>query len=210
MKAFDPDPWATVLAGSKSDKTAVTIKDYALLHGARDRQKIAEMIRLRFTERYLDPALDNSKRHGFSILATGCLMVEALTSFRNGWKKTSGCPGGGAAVFREFFQIHKEFNDLEPVADDFYVHVRCGILHQAETTGSWRVHRRSPLFLDDGNVRCLSASAFGKGLKVVLERYAVELANAGWKDPLWKKTRKKLRHICQNCGLPDADVSKLA
>lgn len=51
------------------------MRDYSSLHGAKDRLKIAGLIRLRFTERYLDPALDNPKRHGFSILAIGCLMV---------------------------------------------------------------------------------------------------------------------------------------
>ena len=207
MKSFDPDPWATILAGSKADGTAITAKDYAKLHAARDRQKIVQMIHLRFTERYLDPALDNSKRHGFSILATGCLMVEALSSFINGWKNTLGCPGGGAAVFRGFFQTNSEFS--ESVAADFYKHVRCGILHQAETTVHWRVDRRAPLFVEVDGVRCVSALEFGKKLKIVLDRYTSELASADWKNPLWKKSRKKLRQICRNCGLSDADVSKL-
>lgn len=210
MKTLNSDPWATVLAGSNANRTAITVKGYAKLHAAKDRQKIADMIRLRFTERYLDPALDNSKRHGFSILAIGCLMVEALESFRNGWKKTSGCPGGGAGVFRGFFSAHKEFKDLEPVADKFYKHVRCGILHQAETTGGWRVHLSSPLFLESGGVPRLSASEFGKRLRVVLERYADDLAKADWRAPIWRKARRKLRHVCRNCGLPNADVSKLA
>jgi len=167
------------------------------------------MIRLRFCERYLDPALDNPKRHGFSVLATGCLMVEALASFRNGWKKTTGCRGGGAEVFRGFFQAHNEFNDLVPVADEFYKHVRCGILHQAETTGNWRVHRKAPLFLERGGVRWLSASEFGKALRLALNRYVDTLANAAWKDQIWKNARRKLRTICENCGLPSGDVSKL-
>lgn len=66
------DPWATILAGSKNAQTAITVKDYARLQGKRDCRGIADMIRLRFTERYLDPSLENPKRHGFSILATGC------------------------------------------------------------------------------------------------------------------------------------------
>ena len=134
----------------------------------------------------------------------GALMVEALESFRNGWRKTSGCPGGGAAVFRGFFQTHKEFIDLEPVACEFYEHVRCGILHQVETTGGWQVHRKSGLFSKSGGVNRLSAWEFGKGLKAVLTRYTDDLAKADWNDPIWKKARKKLRHICRNCGLADA------
>lgn len=209
MKGSNPDPWITILAGSKKDGTAITVRDYSGMIRARDRAAIAKLIRLRFSERYLDPALDNPKRNGFAILAIGCLMVEALESFRNGWKTTSGA-GGGKAAFRGFFQAHDEFKDLRPVAHEFYEHVRCGILHHAETTGNWRVHRSSPLFSESGGVRRLSASEFGKRLRVVLNRYGDNLADAGWKDPAWAKARKKLRAICRNCGLPDADVAKLA
>jgi len=205
----NPDPWITILAGSKKDNTAITVRDYSDMICAKDRARIAKLIRLRFSERYLDPVLHNPKPHGFSILAIGCLMVEALESFRNGWKKTSGCPGGGAAVFSRFFQAHDEFKDLRPVAQEFYEHVRCGILHQAETTGNWRVHRNAGLFSQSGGVRRLSASEFGKRLRVVLNGYTDGLAKADWKDPAWKKARKKLRAICRNCGLPDADVAKL-
>jgi hypothetical protein len=208
VKGHTSDPWSTILAGSKKESTAITVRDYAGMVRVQDRALIAKLIRLRFSERYLDPALDNPKRNGFAILAIGCLMVEALESFRNGWKKTSGA-GGGEVVFRGFFEAHDEFKDLRPVALEFYEHVRCGILHQAETTGNWRVLRTSPLFSESGGVRWLSASEFGKRLRAVLKRYTDDLANTDWKDPAWKKARKKLRSICRNCGLPDADVAKL-
>jgi hypothetical protein len=210
VHGHNPDPWITVLAGSKRDNTAITVADYAKLVRARDRARIAKLIHLRFSERYLDPALDNPKRNGFSILAIGCLMVEALESFRNGWKKTTRVPGGGAAVFQAFFDAHDEFKGLRPVGQDFYEHVRCGILHQAETTGNWRVHRTAPLFSQSAGVQRLSASEFGKKLRVVLTRYTNDLASTDWRDPSWKKARRKLREICRNCGLPDADVSRLA
>ena len=117
MKSPNPDPWITILAGSKPDGTAITVRDYSTLHGATDRSKIAGLIRLRFTERYLDPALDNPKRHGFSILAIGCLMGDAIESFRNGWSNTSR---KSEAAFCSFFQAHDEFKDLRPVAHDLY------------------------------------------------------------------------------------------
>jgi len=41
----------------------------------------------RFTERYIDPAR-GTPRHGFTMLAIGCLMLEALESFKRGWKKS--------------------------------------------------------------------------------------------------------------------------
>src|SRR5438093_1375487 len=93
------DPWDTILAGSRKNKTAITVRDYSGMLKAKDRTCIAVLIRLRFSERYLDPALDNRKPHGFAMLAICCLMVEALESFRNGWKGTQGVTGGGEAAF---------------------------------------------------------------------------------------------------------------
>lgn len=207
LKTINPDPWATILAGSESEGSGVTIRDYSNLYAARDRAKIASLIRLRFTERYLDPALESPERHGFSILAICCLMVEALESFRNGWRSTSG---KSEAAFCSFFQAHDEFKDLRPVAHDFYRAVRCGILHQAETTDGWRVHRKQGLYFESGGVRCVSASEFGKALKSVLARYHGDLISVDWNDPLWRNARRKLQAICRNCGLPDADVATLS
>src|ERR1051326_900906 len=132
------DPWLTVLAGKHSDQSAITVRKYADLRTNAEQQLIADMLHRRFTERYLDPALDNSGRHGFAVLAICCLMVEALESFRNGWKSSSG---KSEEAFCSFFQAHDEFKDLRPVAHDFYRAVRCGILHQAETTDGWRVNQ---------------------------------------------------------------------
>ena len=143
------------------------------------------------------------------MLAIGCLMVEALESFCNGWKGTAGIKGRGEAGVCSFFQAHDEFTDLRPVAGEFYKHVRCGILHQAETTGNWGVHRSSGLFSTSGNVRHLSASGFVRRLRAILVRYNDDLVKTDWRDRVWKKARKKLRSICRNCGLPDPDVKRL-
>jgi hypothetical protein len=203
------DPWDIILAGSRKEKTAITVREYAGMLKSRDRAGIARLIRLRFSERYLDPALDNPKRHGFAMLAICCLMVEALESFRNGWKGTQGVTGGGEAVFRGFFEAHSQFNDLKPVASEFYTHVRCGILHQAETTGCWTVNRGRELYSANGRHRRVSASAFGKRLRLVLNEYTDGLIRADWRDDVWKNVRKKFRSICGNCGLPLNDVKKL-
>jgi hypothetical protein len=112
----------------QSANTAVTVRNYIEFHALKDRAKITAMIHLRFTERYLDPALDGENRNGFLIMAVGCLTVEALESFRNGWKDTTR---KSEAAFCSFFQTHDEFKALRAVAHDFYRAVRCGILHQS-------------------------------------------------------------------------------
>lgn len=207
MKSNDSDPWLTFLAGSKSDGSQITVRDYSAMHRNRDRSKIADMIRRRFVERFLDPILDNPNRHGFAMVAVCCLMVETLESFRNGWNTTVGKVEG---AFCGFFQAHDEFKELRPVAREFYSAVRCGILHQAETRQGWRIHRQPAFFVKEGGVKWLSASEFGKRLETVLNRYHDNLVNADWDATIWLNARKKLQNICRNCGLPEPDVAKLA
>ncbi len=186
------------------------MRRYAEMHGNKDRSGIAGLIRRRFEERYLDPILDNNpKRHGFAMLAICCLMVEALESFRNGWRDTSE-RGRSEAAFCGFFQAHDEFRELRPVAHDFYRAVRCGILHQAETTHRWRVDREPGLLQEKDGAYWLSAFEFANRLKAVLNRYHDELCSSEWTSRLWVNARRKLQAICRNCGLPETDVSKLA
>ena len=56
----------------------------------------------------------------------------------------------------------------------------------------------------------LSGSEFGKFLRAALKQYTDGLKHADWKEPIWKKARKKLRDVCRNCGLPEGDVKKLS
>lgn len=209
MRSLETDPWLTCLAGSKSEGDEITVRRYADMHANTDRSGIASLIRRRFEERFLHPILDNPKRHGFAMMAICCLMVETLESFRNGWKNTSE-KGKSEAAFCGFFQAHDEFKQLRPVAHEFYRAVRCGILHQAESTHGWRVDREPGLFEEKGGTRWLSAFEFGQRLKVVLNRYHDELSASEWNSALWVNARRKLQAICRNCELLESDATKLA
>lgn len=201
MRVLDPDPWSTCLAGK------ITAREYADLVKNKNRVAIADLIQKRFEERYLDPILDSASRHGFAMLAVCCLMVEALESFRQGWKDTAD-RGKSEGAFCSFFQAYEEFRDLRPLAHEFYRAIRCGILHQAETTQKWRIDREPGLLAEMSGVRWLSAYEFGTRLRTVLGRYRDELYNSDWTSPLWFNARKKLQAICKNCGV--SDVSALA
>ncbi len=201
MRSLDPDPWSTSLAGK------ITAREYADMVKRKDRSAIADLVHKRFEERYLDPILASPTRHGFAMLAICCLMVEALESFRHGWKDTAE-RGKSEGAFCSFFQAHDEFCDLRPLAHEFYRAVRCGILHQAETTHQWRVDREPGLLAEQAGVRWVSAYEFGNRLRTVLGRYRDELTSSDWTSPLWVNARKKLQAVCKNCGVQD--VSALA
>jgi hypothetical protein len=191
-RRLDPDPEATLLAAE------TTIRDYRNMIRGEDRSGIAKLILRRFEERYLEPVLETQNRHGFAILAVCCLMVEALESFRQGWPDTNR---RSEAAFCGFFQSHNEFSDLRPVAHEFYRSIRCAILHQAETTQGWRIHRGSgTLYTTDGVIHWVSAWEFAQRLRRVLHAYSNSLETSDWRSPMWNKARAKLHAICRNSG----------
>jgi hypothetical protein len=175
----------------------ITIAQYREFERNQDRTAIAAMISQRFIERYITPLrVDPRRKHGFSLMAISCLMIEALQSFYEGWEDTSK-HGQGQNAFEKFFTSNPEFALFAPHAKTFYKGVRCGILHQAETTGGWRIRRKDALF--DPDTRTINATLFHDALGACLNRYCRQLEIEPWDSDLWKNCRKKLDAICRNC-----------
>ena len=84
MESRGNDPDDTKLA------SRFTVADYKKAYGKRDREAIAEAIRRRFTERYVSPVSKSKAKHGCTLMAISCLMIETLESFRQGWRSTDG------------------------------------------------------------------------------------------------------------------------
>jgi hypothetical protein len=80
--------------------------------------------------------------------------------------------------------------------------VRCGILHQGETTLGWQIRREGDMLEeDDEGRRVINAFAFVRKLKLAVEAYCDELLVAEWSDETWVLCRKKMNSICLNCAL---------
>jgi hypothetical protein len=174
----------------------VSVRNYRDFVQDWDKAKIADLIRSRFIERYITPIEETPrhKKHGFCTMAISCLMIEALESFRVGLGNSSGC---SKTVFRSFFQRHHhEFEGIQ--ADTFYDHVRCGILHQAETTGGWKIERKGPIF--DSSSLTLNATEFHRVLRDILNRYCSELEKADWESQVWVLCRQKMEAVISNCA----------
>jgi hypothetical protein len=181
------DPESTLLASK------FTVRQYREALARKDRDSIAEAIRRRFTERYIDPALTATKKHGFTQMAIACLMVEALESLLQG-RKRSISPNEKS--FTDFLNREPEFAALKGRGSEFFTNVRCGILHQAETTRGWRILRSGELF--DGD-RTLNAVKFIRALQHVLNKHCDELKRVNWGDRRWNAARRKIGNICDNC-----------
>lgn len=170
----------------------VTIAKYKLWEAGRERDRISDFIHRRFSERYLRPAMSPG-RHGFAMMAIGCLMIEALESFYQGWSDTRRM---SYKPFALFFGRNKEFDVFQPLAEDFYRNVRCGILHQAETKNGWRIKRIGPMY--EATNQTINATLFLRELIAALERYRNSLATSAWESDIWVQFTNKMAYVCKN------------
>lgn len=185
----------------KGNIKIVTIKQYQDLIAANDKVRIAEFIYNRLYSRYLKQFFyaksDYKKQYknGFSIMANCCLLIETLQSFKNGWDDSDR---KSAAAFTQFLTTEKNFNVLSNRAREFYSNVRCGILHQGETTGGWRIKRIGANLFDNTNLT-IDSVKFAKELNSSLQKYSKDLENSAWDDEIWDNFRTKMRKIIANC-----------
>ena len=137
-------------------------------------------------------------KHGFCTMAICCLMIEALESFHQGWPDSAGM---GREAFRTFFERcaaeGSELGRFADCPDDFYVGVRCGILHQGETSRGWRIRREGPLF--GPSTKLINATRFHKELGMVLESYCNSLKRSDWDSEVWHNLRRKMLAVIENC-----------
>jgi len=176
----------------------VTIKKYHAMEKARDRVGLADFLYQRLAERYILPVKSGSK-NGFAMMACACLLIETLESFWNGWKTSNGA-GPGELVFKNYFGRTERFREFVSHASSFYEDVRSGLLHQGETKGGWRITRNPELpVLTVNKVRTVQAVKFLNRLDASLRDYCRDLKSSEWRGDRWKKFRRKMNHIINNC-----------
>ena len=115
-----------------------------------------DFYRTRIDSRYIRP-IASIERHdtltgeGFAIVALFCSLIEFLESCEKGYNfHFIGRTGEtllpyeynerqASAYFKSFLKIRPPFDVLVPSAlvDSFYQDVRCGLLHEARTKGTW-------------------------------------------------------------------------
>jgi hypothetical protein len=173
-----------------------TVQDYETALANRDRNTIADALRERFMVRYVKPAMGGNYKHGFTMMAISCLMIEALESFRQGWENSNK---KSKEAFGHFFNSSEPFKVFRCRCQEFYSNIRCGILHQAETTGGWRITRKKGRPLFDHASLTINAEDFLKKLRLVLDKYCDGLKTADWESQSWMHVRKKMKALCDNC-----------
>ena len=177
----------------------VTVKAYLQLELDKDSTGIVRFVRDRFTERYVTPMrVDPKLKNGFTVMAVSCLMIEAMESFYQGWADSKN---KSQLAFCSFFDRNPNFSFMRGSSQDFYRHVRCGILHQAETTGGWHIQRTGRVFQED--TKTINAKLFHDQVEEALNNYCSNLERAAWDSKLWRNFRKKMKAVCENCSTKD-------
>jgi hypothetical protein len=188
-------PPDTVLCWKTSVKPQgehVTVSDYTAWksEGELARVRLATFVAERLRERYIDPvdALGPEDKNGFAVMALCCLLIETLESFYQGWARSPN----SELAFCSFFDRHRRFDDFRGYSNDFYRNVRCGILHQGETTGGWTITRRKGHPLFDPSGPRVHATKFHQQLAACVDDYSKQLETRLITDDLWKRFFKKM------------------
>jgi hypothetical protein len=158
------------------------------------KDKLINLLHHRFTNRYVKHL--SKTNSGFLKMAISCLMIETLESFKQGQKDTKR---KSQKMFEDFFETEeKYFPGFKDISIDFFKSIRCGILHQAETTNAWRILRKNAL-LDKSN-RTINATKFVKALEKSLENYIDTLRTMDFNSTIWERALIKIEDVCENCN----------
>lgn len=177
---------------NKTKLTAsVSVSDYRKFVETEDREALGRFIVERFDERYFRPVRDSSSKHGFTTMAIACLVIETLESFYQGLPDTKN---RSKEMFREFFKRNPALSEFWQGDDWFFTDIRCGILHQGETRGGWKILRRGALI--DVQNRTINATTFLGHLTDSVNYYSVQLKSD---EVLLEKFFRKMDAICANC-----------
>ncbi len=175
--------------------SSVKISDYKEFVETQNSEKIIEFIKQRFSERYIMPMrVEKYKKNGFTIMAISCLMIEALESFYQGWNNSNR---KSQLAFFNFFDRNDNFLFIRDYSQEFYKYVRCGILHQGETTNGWHIRRDGKIFNE--TTKTINAKLFHDQIEASLTNYCKKLEHEEWSSNLWENLRKKMNAICNNC-----------
>ncbi|MCU7830634.1 MAG: hypothetical protein KZQ85_16370 [Candidatus Thiodiazotropha sp. (ex Myrtea sp. 'scaly one' KF741663)] len=181
-------------------KCIVTVRDYNSYLADDDKEAIACFVFNRLYSRYIKPYKYEKKKfkkeykNGFSMMASYCLLIETLQSFKNGWAYSNR---RSEQAFKEFFTNNAHLHELNNKGSDIYKNIRCGILHQGETTNGWKITRESHHLVQG---KTINAFKFGNQLEKCLGDYRTTLNRAEWDSEAWDNLRTKMRKIIEHCA----------
>ena len=143
----------------------------------------------------IDLLSNDINANGFTIMALNCLLIEALYQFENGLKETKN---SNKKEYSDFLkQMDSTAFSVASVAEDFYTHIRCGILHSAQTKAESRLSDRTGFVVAvENNVLIVSVIGVTNLVKHHFTSYAGRLLDSSETD-LRKNFIKKMKFVCR-------------
>lgn len=134
-------------------------------------------------------------KNGFLIMTSCSLLIETLASFLIGQNMTP--QNRHNEMFMTVFDYaESKKNELKIFKNTlFYKHIRCGLLHQGETYGKFKITRKGIKLFEDNTV---DAHLFSKNIKSLLLSYKNDLITDEWDSQMWDSCRQKIRYIVSN------------
>lgn len=186
---------------------------------AGDTDGLATFFVHRLSERYIEP-VTASKTNGFAKAALACLLLETLECFRRGEGETPERQSAAyfrasLANHEGFLDLAREEKQaaeatraalnheneartaqgkprlrVHPDDPTIYANIRCGILHQGETTRGWRLTPKVARF--DWQIQWLNAHWFHAETARAVDAYANQLRALPFEDVAWRNFCAKL------------------
>ena len=186
---------------SKYSTKNITVKKYNdLISNNNNKEELADFVYNRLYSRYIKPfefsdeTYKNEYKNGFSMMASFCLLIETLQSFKEGLGDSKNISG---SLIKIFFYETKFFPEFKNQGKEIYENIRCGILHQGETTRGWKI-TRVPSVSSSFSKKTINANEFMNNLKKSLTEYKKELISEDWDSTIWQKFRTKMEKIIEN------------
>jgi hypothetical protein len=147
-------------------------------------------------EKHIKNIFEEEYKNGFIQLAACSLLIETFAAYLTGENETPR--GKSNSRFKKvFLYAESKNNNLQAFKGNnlFYEIIRCGLLHQGETKGKYRITRKGLKLLEDD---VIDAYIFHKSLKELLMNYKNDLCNMKWDSEMWDSCRQKIRHTINN------------
>ena len=163
-----------------------------------DWQCAVNILKDRIQGRYInqiDSLSNDINANGFAIMALNCLLIEALYQFENGLKETKNSNKEKYANFLR--QMDSASFSVGSVAEDFYTHIRCGILHSAQTKAESRLSDREGFVVaNEENILVVSVVGVTNLVKNHFNSYTGRLLDSNEVE-LRKNFIKKMTFVCR-------------
>ncbi|MHB1145548.1 MAG: hypothetical protein ACYCZS_11675 [Thiobacillus sp.] len=163
----------------------------------------------RLETRYLQPIeaikkIGKAEGEGFSMMAILCTLVEFLEStvqgrnYAFGEKETDLVYPKSDLIFISFLEKRPPFSGKfnDGLAKDFYIKIRCGLLHEAKTKGGWRILEESQdqSTIIDRDEKIVYRNDFQLAIKQFIAWYRNELQA---KQKFQEAFIRKFDHLCE-------------